>query len=93
MLDAVLPGAAPLRWSTPAPGGLPGGYPVRITDRSVSLDLPSGLTQDEAVAYNERMGRADGVERIDTDGTVHFTEATHEALAPLAPDLTAPLPP
>ena len=37
VLRALLPGATPLRWSAPAPGGLPGGYPVRIDDRSVSL--------------------------------------------------------
>ena len=28
VLEALLPGAPPLRWSTPAPDGLPGGYPV-----------------------------------------------------------------
>jgi hypothetical protein len=91
VLEALLPGAAPLRWSTPAPGGLPGGYPVRIASGSVALDLPPELTPALAIAFNERMGRADGVERIDEDGTVHFTSACHEAIAAFAPDLAEPL--
>jgi hypothetical protein len=92
VLEALLPGAAPLRWSTPAPGGLPGGYPVRIADGSVTLDLPPGITRDEAVAFNQRRAQADGVERIDEDGTVHFTVAAQEAVAELDPALAAPLP-
>ena len=91
VLEALLPGGAPLRWSTPAPAGLPGGYPVRIADGHVSLDLPPGLSQAEAVAYNERAGRGDGVERIDDDGTVYFTDACKAAVADLAPELAAPL--
>ena len=91
VLEALLPEAAPLRWSTPAPGGLPGGYPVRIANGSVTLDLPPGVTPDETVSFNERMGRADGVERIDDDGTVHFTTACREAVAAFAPDLAEPL--
>jgi hypothetical protein len=91
VLEALLPGAAPLRWSTPAPDGLPGGYPVRVANGSVTLDLPPGVTLDQAVAFNQRMGRADGVERVDDDGTVHFTSACHEAVAAFAPDLAEPL--
>ncbi len=91
VLEALLPGASPLRWSTPAPDGLPGGYPVRIANGVVTLDLPAGLQLDQAVAFNERMGRADGVERIDQDGTVHFTSACREAVADFAPDLAEPL--
>jgi hypothetical protein len=92
VLEALLPGSAPLRWSTPAPGGLPGGYPVRIADGSVTLDLPPGITRDEAVAFNQRQAQADGVERIDEDGTVHFTAAAQEAVAEVDPALAAPLP-
>jgi hypothetical protein len=92
VLLALLPGAGPLRWSTPAPGGLPGGYPVRIEGGSVELDLPPGLTRAEAVAFNERMTRADGVERVDHDGTVYFTAACREAVASVDPGLADPLP-
>lgn len=92
VLEALLPASAPLRWSTPAPAGLPGGYPVRIAGGSVGLDLPPGITQDQAVAFNEQKARADGVERIDEDGTVYFTAASQDAVADLDPLLAAPLP-
>lgn len=58
----------------PAPGGLPGGYPVRIHRDGGRVDLPGGLTLQEAVRINEDCQRADGIDRIDDDGTVHFTE-------------------
>ena len=89
---AARAGAEPLRWSVPSPGGLPGGYPVRIDGGAVSLDLPAGLSRDEAIAFNERMAHADGVARIDEDGTVHFTAACRDAVAALDPGLADPLP-
>ncbi len=92
VLEALLPGSEPLRWSTPAPHGLPGGYPVRITSGAVALDLPPNVDADEAAAFCERIGRADGIDRIDDDGTVHFTDEARAALADVAPDLAEPLP-
>jgi hypothetical protein len=91
VLAALLPGAEPLRWSAPAPHGLPGGYPVRIVDQCVTLDLPPGVTIEESIAFNRRMGRGDGVDRIDDDGTVHFTPACRAAVAAIAPELAEPL--
>jgi hypothetical protein len=92
VLIALLPGAPPLRWSAPAPYGLPGGYPVRIHDQAVALDLPPGVTADEAIAFNQRASSGDGVDRIDDDGTVHFTPACREAVADIAADIAEPLP-
>jgi hypothetical protein len=63
----------PARAHAPAPGGLPGGYAVRVENGSVSLDLPPGLTREAAIALNEDCQRFDGIDRIDPDGTVHFT--------------------
>ncbi|WP_216214553.1 KR domain-containing protein [Amycolatopsis aidingensis] len=91
VLEALLPGAAPLRHSTAAPAGLPGGYPVRIADGAVTLDLPPGLTEAEAIACNERMAHGDGVESIDEDGTVHLTAASRQAVAGIAPELAEPV--
>lgn len=91
VLEALLPDAGDLRWSTPAPGGLPGGYPVRIAGGVVTLDLPPDLELADAIAYNVRGGRGDGIERIDPDGTVHFTETCRAAVADLEPELGAPL--
>ncbi len=57
----------------------------------MSLDLPPGVTIADAVAYNERMARGDGVERIDADGTVHFSARARDAVASFAPELAEPL--
>ena len=92
VLRALLPGAAPLRWSAPSPAGRPGGYPVVIDGGTVALDLPPGITPAEAVAFNERLAHGDGVQRIDDDGTVHFTAACREAVVTLDPGLADPLP-
>lgn len=93
VLLALLPGAEPLRFSAPAPLGLPGGYPVRIADGTVELDLPPGAELDEIAAFHRRMSRGDGIERIAEDGTAHFTEAARAAMTPLDPGLTEPLAP
>jgi len=58
----------------PAPGGLPGGYPVLAGAGTVEVAPLDGLTLDEAIAINERSHRFDGVERIEEDGTVVLTE-------------------
>ncbi|MEU6858282.1 KR domain-containing protein [Glycomyces sp. NPDC046736] len=91
VLEALLPEGGTLRWSVPAPDGLPGGYPVRIEAGEVALDLPPDQPLDEAIAFNERIAKGDGVERIDPDGTVHFTDAARSAVATFAPDLAEPL--
>jgi hypothetical protein len=54
----------------PAPGGRPGGYPVRISRSGVELRWD----EEEAVALNERAQRWDGVECIEPDGTLVFTQ-------------------
>jgi hypothetical protein len=91
VIKALLPDAAPIVFSAPAPAGLPGGYPVSIRDRKVALDLPPDVTLSEAVAQNQRAGRQDGIETIEADGTVVFTEAARAAVADLDPRLAEPL--
>lgn len=91
VLLALLPGAAPRRFSAPAPLGLPGGYPVRIADQDVALDLPPGVDLAEVTAWHWKLARGDGIERVDEDGTVHFTEAARAAVADLDPRLGEPL--
>ncbi|MFR9676633.1 hypothetical protein [Streptomyces sp. TR06-5] len=58
----------------PAPGGLVGGYPVRVGRAGGALDLPDGVTRQEAVRVNEDCQQADGIESIDSEGTVRFTD-------------------
>ncbi|MEN3376960.1 MAG: hypothetical protein V7604_2315 [Hyphomicrobiales bacterium] len=60
----------------PGPLGLVGGYPVRFADRSAEIALPPGLSLEAAIDINRRCQRFDGVERVDADGTVHFTQET-----------------
>jgi hypothetical protein len=59
---------------SPGPNGLPGGYPVRLSSEGAEVVLPEELTLDQAVRINEEAQRYDGVERIEEDGTVVFTD-------------------
>ncbi len=64
----------------PAPHGLPGGYPIIVSNGDVQLAPIEGLSLEEAVAINERSHRFDGVERIEADGTVVFCPQDVEVL-------------
>ena len=66
----------PTHMHLPAPAGLPGGYPVVVKDRAVSLDLPPTWRKDDAVDVNRASHRWDGIESIEDDGTVVFTDKT-----------------
>jgi hypothetical protein len=59
---------------SPGPRGLPGGYPVRLSSAGAEVVLPTGVTMEQALAYAEAGQRADGVERIEQDGTVVYTD-------------------
>lgn len=56
----------------PGPKGLPGGYPIMVSRRSIQLAPIQGLSTEEAIAINEQSHRFDGIERIEDDGTVVF---------------------
>jgi hypothetical protein len=58
----------------PGPNGLPGGYPVQVSAQGVKVVLPAGLTLEEAVEINQAGLPFDGIEHIESDGTVRFTE-------------------
>lgn len=58
----------------PGPRGLPGAYPFRIENGSITIVLPPSFPLDEAIRINQEGQRLDGIERIDEDGTVFFTE-------------------
>jgi hypothetical protein len=59
---------------TNGPQGLPGGYPVRVSAAGAEVFLPVGITLEEAVAINEAGQRGDGIERVEDDGTVIYTD-------------------
>jgi hypothetical protein len=73
-------GAIPTRLHCPGPLGLPGGYPVVLFGRSVSLDLPSGVDVAQAIEANQIAGKGDGIESIDNDGTVTITDKSSDIM-------------
>ena len=93
VLGALLPDAEPLRFTCPGLEGNPGGYPILIRDRQVEYDLPPGVTLTEAIAFNTRHFHDEGVERVEDDGTVIYTQKARDLLADIAPELTEPLAP
>jgi hypothetical protein len=66
--------------NVPGPHGLPGGYPVTVSRRELSVDLPDDLTIGEAVALNEAWSTTEGA-WVTPDGTVRFGEIATDALA------------
>lgn len=64
----------------PGPNGLPGGYPVHVSAQGVEVILPQSLTLETAIQLNEAGLRFDGIEQIESDGTVVFTK---QNMAPL----------
>jgi Saccharopine dehydrogenase NADP binding domain len=86
----ALLGTSPVRLSTPAPMGLPGGWPVRISAGEIALDLPPGTGREELIAFQWQSARADGIDHIDGEGTVFFTDEARAAMKRW-PELAQPL--
>jgi hypothetical protein len=76
-------GEAPFHAHVPGPAGLPGGYPVRVTDGRCVLDLPAGLDQRQAVAANTGWAARAGV--VVDGGRVRFSATAADALAGVLP--------
>lgn len=51
----------PWRGHVPAPNGLPGGYPVKLQGKSLSLDLPKGISEQDAIAWNDSFEKKKGM--------------------------------
>ena len=64
----------------PGIGDLVGGYPVRASTAGIAIDLPSAWSLDRATKVNEASLKWDGIEEIDRNGTISFTEDTKIAL-------------
>jgi hypothetical protein len=72
----------------PGPHGLPGGYPVAWDGQALRLDLPSGLTRDEAVAWNARFEQENGL-IVGQDGVARYTGRLAESLRQVSPELAS----
>ncbi|GAA3752333.1 hypothetical protein GCM10022379_20730 [Micromonospora maritima] len=83
------PGAV-VHTNLPGPNGLPGGYPVRVTDDGITLDLPPGWDRARAIAWNTRAGEREGI-RVDAE-RVRFAGRAAVALRSHLPDLAEGFP-
>jgi hypothetical protein len=78
----------PWRGHVPGPHGLPGGYPVIWDGQTLRLDLPSGLTRDDAVAWNARFEQANGL-IVGQDGVARYTGRLAECLGRVSPEVAS----
>ena len=62
----------------PGPNGLIGGYPIRIGTGGVKVELPGEITMEQAIKINTDGGKYEGVEEIEDDGTVVFTDEAYK---------------
>jgi hypothetical protein len=78
---------------THAPGvfGLPGGYPIEFRGGKIALNLPDPVSIDDAIRFNNQSAAAEGIERIESDGTLVYTQAAKDEVAPWRPELAEPL--
>jgi len=67
----------------PSPGGLPGGYPVRVDAKGAVPSLPNDITLEEAININERGQACDGIERIDAEGTAYICDWSNKIMKDL----------
>jgi hypothetical protein len=65
---------------SPGPKGLPGGYPVRLNADGAEVVLPEELTLQDAIKINEEAQKFDGVERIEDDGALVYTDKSVEIM-------------
>ena len=79
----ALVGSVPVRTHVSGPMGMSGGYPVTVADGGIELDLPDGLSPEEAAATNEAAARFDAIDRIESDGTVVYTGEARAAMESL----------
>lgn len=70
----------------PSPNGLPGGYPVRLSAKGAEVILPNGLTLEQAIKINEDGAKFDGIESIENDGTIVYTDKNYVVMKELGYD-------
>lgn len=76
----ALTSSAPSSIHLPGIGKLVGGYPVKASRAGVEIDLPKDWPMSRAIAVNEASLVWDGIETVEADGTILFTEETQQGL-------------
>ncbi|MHB1219077.1 MAG: hypothetical protein ACYC1L_12870 [Alphaproteobacteria bacterium] len=69
------------RTHAPGPMGLPGGYPVELSQSDVKIRLPDDIDLAQAIAINEAGQRAEGIARIEADGSIVLTDEARDVLS------------
>jgi hypothetical protein len=64
----------------PGPNGEVGGYPIRMSEKSVEIVLPEDLTFKQARKINADAQKKDGIERIEDDGTIVYTDQAYSLM-------------
>ena len=80
----------PWRGHVPGPHGRPGGYPVLWDGAALRLDLPPGLTEEAAVAWNARFESDNGL--VVEGRHARYKGRLFDALHAVAPSLAAGFP-
>jgi len=62
------------------PNGEIGGYPSIISSKGVKISLPIEISMEEARSINEEAQKKDGVEKIEKDGSVIFTDKAYQSM-------------
>lgn len=63
----------------PGPQGLPGGYPVRVERGELRVELPAGLTKEQAIAWNKSFEEEEGV--LVGKERLHYSPKAREVLS------------
>ena len=92
-LLSALAGERSVRTHAPSPSGMIGGYPIVAGAGSITLDLPKTWSLEEAISSNTKSLRWEGIDSIDDDGTVRFTDETAELLKDFLGHRVSTLPP
>lgn len=81
----ALAGEGKRRVHVPGPRGRPGGYPVQADENGVVLDLPKGISEAEAIAWNKQFEDKDGVS-VEA-GRVIYSERAQKLLKPYGSEI------
>jgi hypothetical protein len=74
--------SGPLRTNLPGPLGRPGGYPVLVERGLVSLELPRGITESDALKLHDSAAAFDGVS-VDAHGVARLSDRALTAMSNL----------
>jgi hypothetical protein len=64
----------------PGPNGRVGGWPIRVSADGVEVLYPNDISDEEATRINRDGIAYDGVERIEGDGTIVYTDESYESV-------------